>query len=235
MAATVRSSASAANSSAASTLNVPLPTGWAANDVCYICVYLTVSSGTITTPTGWSSMFTTFAASGSPTGTKMGLYRRVLQSGDTSPVAVTTTAGRSVGVSVAVQNADTVTPEDVTPTTDDNTGVSYPNAQAPSISPTSANTLMLCFFGVQDNTVGATISITPPSGMNEEVEGGYTTSLPTSMEISSLSLSSSGATGTKIATLSFSSGTTAITAACTAAVRSLPSGIPDLVTARYGL
>jgi hypothetical protein len=236
VAATVRNSATATQTSTSgTTITVPLPTGWQAGDVVYIGVIALGTTASVTTPAGWSAVVASFRPSGN-TNTAMAVFRRVMVGGDTAP-AITTTAGISAGVSVAVQNADTVTPEDVSAATDVNATPTFPNVNAPSVSTVSANALLLTFHGERNGTLSSTISFTAPSGMTEvtESETAVASQFNPGVEVNSLALGAAGATGAKTATVSHSSGTTYNPLGATVAVRSAAAtGLPDLVMARYG-
>lgn len=238
MAATVRATAVAVTDTATATIAVPLPTGWQANDVCYIGLTCTVAGGTITTPAGWTAVVAQFASAGSASAITA-CFRRVLQAGDTSPVTVTTTSARRTAISVAVQGADTTTPEDATPTSDTNSGVSYPSVRCPSITTVTAGALLLCFAATRNGTISNVMSWAPPSGMNEEVEqdNASAASSTCGIELSSLTLGAAGATGTQTATVTFGSGTNSAPTGMTIAVRPAAGaavGLPDLAMARYG-
>lgn len=135
----------------------------------------------------------------------MAVYRRVLQAGDTDPT-VTLSSGRLAALSVAVQGADGTTSEDVTPASDVN-GAQSASITAPTLTPSSSETLLLCGFGYGDpTTANVAQTVTPPGGMTEvgdicTAQAGATDS---GVEVASLAVTGTSATGTKIATCSAS-------------------------------
>jgi len=126
------------------TLTPALPSGWAANDVCYAFTDL---SGTAAceTPTGWtlvagptSNQFTTSA-----------VFRRVLVAGDAAPTWTDpdTTGSEQFDVGyVIVRNADTTTPEDVAPVV----GTTYggpPTMTVSTLTPATLGAMVLYYVG----------------------------------------------------------------------------------------
>src|SRR6266536_3741400 len=77
-----------------------LPPGWQPGDVIYIGYELTATSGTVTTPAGWTSAFTAIHASSSTTNTLHGVLRRVMQAGDAGSVTITFTSGRFAAAAI---------------------------------------------------------------------------------------------------------------------------------------
>ena len=148
---TVRSSSTYASAASETTFNLALPPGWQAGDVCYIGVELRATGATINTPTGFTAVAATFTPVG-VTNTAMAVFRRVLQTGDTDPVAVSGASGRYAAAAVAVQGADGTTPEDgVTPAEAPQSAATN-NPVADSVTPAGSNDLLLCFFGAGDPT-----------------------------------------------------------------------------------
>src|SRR6266536_1019882 len=178
-----------------------LPPGWQPGDVIYIGWELTATSGTVTTPAGWTSVFTPIHAASSTTNTLHGVLRRVMQAGDAAP-AITFTSGRMAMALAAVQGADNTTPEDVTPVADDNTGVTAPSVRAPSVTPVTAGCLLLTFHAVRNGTNGGATAFTPDATEAEQADVAAAAAgvSGAAVEAASLLLGAASATGTKTAT-----------------------------------
>lgn len=206
--ASVRSQASGAGELTASGSYTPtLPAGWQPGDTVVLFSQVTVSgSANITTPAGWTKAVGDFT-SASSTSAHQAVWYRVMQAGDTAP-NVPEPASRYAWATVAVQGANGTTPLDVTPATDTNSGVAYPAVRAPSITPVTAGALLLTAHGVRNSTNSATTSFTPPAGMTEvsEASSGIAAKSNAAIEVSSLALTDTSATGAKTATASSSSG-----------------------------
>jgi len=92
---------------------VTLPAGIGAGDYTIICVAMNASSGTITTPAGWTNILASTATVNGSTSGKFAVFYRKWVSGDGS-VAITTSSGRVGAVPIRVQGADQTTFVDVT-------------------------------------------------------------------------------------------------------------------------
>ncbi|MDJ0457036.1 hypothetical protein PUN71_007485 [Arthrobacter sp. NQ7] len=170
---------------------------------------VTVSgSANTTAPPGWTRAIADFTSAGS-TSAHQAVWYRVMQSGDTAP-SVPEPAARYAWSTVAVQGASRTTPLDVTPTTDTNSGVAYPDVRAPSITPVTPGALLLSAHGVRNGTNSATTTFTPPSGTTElaDATSNIASKSNAAIEVNSLPLTDTTATGTKTATAASSSGTT---------------------------
>ena len=201
MAVTVRSTSTYASAATeAATSGLTLPAGWQPGDVVYIGWELTATTGTVTTPGGWTAVVAGFAAAG-VTNAHSGVLRRVMQTGDTDPV-ISFTSGRFAAALAALQGADNVTPEDVTPTTDDNTGVTTPSVRAPSITPVTDNCLLLTFHAVRNGTNGVSTAFTPDASETEQADTSSAVAAISNaaIEAATLALGTAAATGTKTAT-----------------------------------
>lgn len=161
-----------------------------------------------TAPAGWTQAVGDFTSAGS-TSAHQAVWYRVMQAGDGAP-SVPEPASRYAWSTVAIQGANTTTPLDVTPATDTNSGVAYPGVRAPSITPVTPGALLLTAHGVRNGTNSATTSFTPPSGSSElgDVTSSVAAKSNAAIEVDSLSLTDTAATGTKTATAASSSGTT---------------------------
>ena len=141
---------SAIAASTATTGVTALPTGWLPGDVAYeVIQHFHNSSVTVTPPDGWVEV-----AAVQPDADRNGVfvYRRVLQSGDTSPTWTVNnqTAGWFHQMFV-VRGADTTTPEAAAATsTDTPAGTSHTGA---SVSPTTDGALVVSIVAVRSNTV----------------------------------------------------------------------------------
>jgi hypothetical protein len=205
----VRSSASGSGELSSSGSYAPaLPAGWQPGDVVFLFSQVTVAgSANATTPPGWTRAIADFTSAGS-TSAHQAVWYRVMQSGDTAP-SVPEPASRYAWVTVAVQGADAATPLDVAPTSDTNTGVPYPGVRAPSITPVTSGALLLTAHGVRNGTNSATTTFTPPSGTAEvgDVTSSAASKSNAAVEVDSLLLTDTSATGAKTAAAASSSGT----------------------------
>ncbi len=211
MTATVRSSSTYASAASEATFNIALPTGWQAGDACYIGVELRATSGTINTPSGWAAVGPNFNPAG-VTNTVQAVFRRMLQDGDASPVALTGTSGRYAAVAVAVQNADGTTPEDGVTPSEAAQSAATNSPVANSVTPNGADDLLIIFFGAGDpTTANVAMTFTQPTGMTLEAQASSALAASTDagMMAASLALASNAATGTKTATITPSSGSVA--------------------------
>lgn len=211
MAASVRSSSKFESNGSVTSGTVPLPTGWQPGDVVLLGCSLVASSGTITGPgAGWSTEVASFHSSAS-TSASHAVFRRVMQAGDANP-AVACSSGRLAVTAVAIQGADSTTPIDVTATFDTNSGVSFPSVRASSITPVTNNCLLITFHAGRNGTNSATTTYAPDASETEviEADSANVTTANTSnasIEAAQLALGTAGATGTKTATVTSSSGT----------------------------
>lgn len=225
MAAVVQNSSNFVATASVTTGTVTLPTGWQANDVLYIFAQLTAALGTITTPSGYATVVTSFPASAS-TSASQAVFRKVLTSSESDP-AVTCTSGRLVCIGVLTRGADTTTPEDATATHDDNTGITLPNVQAPSITTVTDNCLLLTAHGARLTTNGATATFVIDASMDAEVDDQSTAvaaSTNAAIEVERKALGAAGATGVKNATITVSAGVAVGTNGSTVAVRPAAAG-----------
>lgn len=207
MAASIRATSHFVATASVTTGSVPLPTGWQAGDVLYICSVLAAATGTITAATGYTELIAGFHSS-STTSATMELCRKVLTSSESAP-SITCKSGRLCCIGVAVQGADNTTPEDVSAASDTNSGVTFPSVRAPSVSPTSTNTLLLTFHGEYEGTTSNSVSFTPDAAETEadDQSTNVSGSSNAGVEAAWQALSSSGATGTRTATASTGSTT----------------------------
>ena len=205
----VRSSATGAGElTAAGSYSPGLPAGWQPGDTVFLYSQITSSSAANSTaPAGWTRAVADFTSAGSASA-HQAVWYRVMQSGDTAP-SVSEPAARYAWSTVAVQGANTTTPLDVIPTTDTNSGVAYPDVRAPSITPVTPGALLLTAHGVRNGTNSATTSFTPASGTTElgDATSNIASKSNAAIEVNSLRLTDTSATGTKTATAASSSGT----------------------------
>jgi hypothetical protein len=204
----VRSSARGAGElTAAGSYTTSLPAGWQPGDTVFLYSQVTVAgSANTTAPAGWTKAVGDFTSAGS-TSAHQAVWYRVMQAGDTAP-SVAEPASRYAWSTVAVQGANTTTPLDVTPVTDTNSGVAYPDVRAPSITPVTPGALLLTAHGVRNATNSATTLFSPPAGMTElgESTSNIASKSNAALEVDSLALTDTSATGTKTATAASSSG-----------------------------
>lgn len=204
----VRSSASGAGElTAAGSYTTSLPAGWQPGDTVFLYSQVTVAgSANTTAPAGWTKAVGDFTSAGS-TSAHQAVWYRVMQAGDTAP-SVAEPASRYAWSTVAVQGANTTTPLDVTPATDTNSGVAYPDVRAPSITPVTPGALLLTAHGLRNSTNSATTQFAPPAGMTEvtDVSSGIASKSNAAIEVNSLALTDTSATGTRTATAASSLG-----------------------------
>lgn len=213
MSATIQNTSTAASTGSVTTLSVPLPTGWAQDDVLYLFCALAATSGSLTAPGGYAVPVANFHSVIS-TSASHAVFRKVLTSSETDP-SVTCTSGRVCAIGVLVRGADTTTPEDgVTPTFDTNSGGTYGNVAVPAITPGTADTLLLRGYGVRNgfsNTPASTTTFTSAgSGMttvtqiDTEVDGVS----ESAVMVASKAVSGTGAEAAVTGTYTTSVGTT---------------------------
>lgn len=201
----IRASASAntGSNASATSLTIPLPTGWQVGDLCYISWIQLVTGAVLSPPSGWTAVFTNVLANGE-TRTLHGVWKRVLQAGDVGPTSTGwTVSGKMAAISIAIYDFDPVTNEDVVAVTDPNAGVTAPSVRAPSITPVSLGSLLITSHASRNGTSGVTnMAITPAPGMTEIRDtAAVTSSTNVVIEVASQQLSSLAATGTKTATV----------------------------------
>jgi len=176
------------NASSATSRTISLPNGWKPGDAAY--VGLLIRSNTADpTITGWTKI----AGQTQSTNGGLWVYRRILQSGDTTFSATWTTSGAS-GAGVVILRGVDSSPEDGVATTSDT--VSNTSNVAPSVSPSGTNDWLLTFYG----NLNSNKSGTPPTTafqLLDEGEGSTTPGFQMNIE----KLFASGATGTRTETL----------------------------------
>ena len=167
--------------------SVTKPTGVASGDVLVATVARV--AGALTPPSGWTQIL-----SRSSTGVTLDVYRLVAGGGEPSSYtwSLNSTDAMAVAIS-AYDNVDATTPVDIYSSQDNSSGTSM---IAPSVTTTVA-TDQLIFAGA----VAGNIRATAPSGMTEDADTGIT---GVGVYMADQSLSSSGATGNKTATLASS-------------------------------
>lgn len=190
-----------ASAASEATCTPSLPSGWQTGDVVYIGVELRISSGNINTPTDWYAVAPSFV-SGSNASTKLAVFRRVMQDGDSAPQISNSAAGagRYAVTEVAVQNADNATPEDgVTVITYDDGATADQTITGQSITPASSNDLLLVFFGAGSTTNVSVTDYSDPSGMTVAGHAGSNVSGSSnaSVAVASETLTSNSPTGSK--------------------------------------
>lgn len=195
----VRSAGTYGSAATETSATVPLPSGWQANDLCYLGWVLLSSSPVFgPAPAGWSDFVPPFNNMQN-SNVLCGCLRRVLQAGDTAPV-LPFTSGRFAAISVAVTGYSTANPEDTAPQTDNGVIDTFPDVRIPTITSVTKNALMLGFAATRNSTSANAITWTPPAGMTEVAEVSATVSTLVAIELSKLDLPDLTVTGVKIAT-----------------------------------
>jgi hypothetical protein len=178
---------------------VTLPAGVGAGDYTIIIVALNASSGSISTPSGWTNILASTATVNGSTAGKFAVFYRKWQSGDGS-VAVTTTSGRVGAVAIRVQGADQTTFVDTTSSVSQ-LASSITVHTAPTLTPTTTN--FMCIFGGRNATNG--VFMTPwgslQSGLTKiaETSGKSTSQTNAGILLTYESVTANSATGTRTA------------------------------------
>lgn len=172
-------------------VSVTKPSGTVNGDLLVAFGFADPDGAQLTAPGGWTSRGTGTSAAG------FGQVWTKVAASEGSSYTFTGSGSSDNAVSiVCVQGANTSSPLDGGPTFANNGGASTSSHSAPSVSPATSDALLLCGHWIIH---GSSSTFTPPSGMTEQVDA---TSGWAAVEVSSVGLSSSGATGTKSATSS---------------------------------
>lgn len=189
---TYRSTATAA-STPLTTIVVTKPAGVATNDVLLAAVSVD-QTPTITPPAGW----TLVRSDANGTTQTQAIYWHA--AGASEPATYTFTFGAPVASAVAglvaYSGVDTTSPIDVA---GGQSNAASSSITAPSVTTTVANTMLVGFFGLDND---ATIS--PPSGMTERWDVDAQGTADEGAEAADVATATAGATGTKVATASIS-------------------------------
>lgn len=202
----IRGTATQASSgSSGGNANVTKPTGLAVGDL--IVAWALGDNDTVTAnltgPAGWTLQATQAATVNQQPAMK--IWTQIATSTETAATTFTFTAGTGAWVScgiIAFQTAtfDSTTPLSQTPQFNILTTNSATQT-APSLTP-GVNDGMLCTAHGTD-TGGTASTYTPPTGMTEQIDTSNTGSF-SGLEVNTLALTSTAATGTKDATCSLS-------------------------------
>lgn len=182
------------SSGASSTSSVSLayPASIAANDVLIAQVLISSSTGTITTPAGW-----TLIRSDTGNNRRSSLYSYVATGSESGSVAFTLSASfNAVGGMGAFRGVDT------TAIVDANAGQtnssSSTSCTAPTVTATATGGMLLTFSSAVGN-----VTFTPATGQTERYDVPTTAaSSNCSIELGTETLAASGATGTRASTIS---------------------------------
>lgn len=207
-----RSAQKAYNSSGVTQLSVSKPAGVIADDVLVACVTIRADSSISSVPSGWTLIRQDTTATTDNNGCRQAIYYKVAGSSEPSSYQWKTSASTDIAICIAAfSGVNTSTPIEV----NDGTSSDDPNdttCTAPSVTTTTATCMLVTFHGFNPaTTTTATTSQTPPSGMTEAADtasvgpGGGDANRAT-CELNYLSLSSAGATGTKISSLDANDG-----------------------------
>jgi len=200
---TVRDKTSYASTAATDTSSVvPIPTNAQAGDVHYIFCELTASTGAITTPTGYTAVVPQFDSENSTSAESAVFRKDTTLSGGGGSVTISHSSGRFAAASLAVAGVDTGAFEDVAGASDNGPAGTATAVDAPSLTPANAGTLLLTGHTGRRATVGEAVTYTPPSGMTEEVDVSSAVAAVSnaSVEVCSLAVTDTNATGLKTAT-----------------------------------
>lgn len=181
-------------------VDVTIPSGAqgaAAGDFAVLAAAITPS--TITSPTGWDALpdtpTTATAASG-----KFYVWTKTLASGDLG-ATLTLTLGASSRIAVACAAFD---PASIDVSGKDETNTSGTSVTAPSVTTTVADTTLVTIHGVISNANGVQPTWTVATGMTEQADitSNHGSARNATLELSTETLTASGATGTRVATSS---------------------------------
>jgi hypothetical protein len=188
---------SASGTTNADPVPITLPTGWQANDVCYIVAQTGQSDNAMTTLAGWTLVAN--AGANSTNQMWVRVYRRVLQNGDSNPSFANPSHPFIAWTSVAFRGADTTTPEDVTPSTSTTTSATL-TPVATGVTTVTAGCALISAF----TTASSGGTSTPPSGETELTDVSFGALHEVNYEI--LGPSTIGATGNKTSTVTQNTG-----------------------------
>ena len=198
--------ASAVTPTTDTTITVSKPSGTAEGDTMYFVVYLTASTGSITTPSGWTAIYSN-SVPASSTSSHASLFRKTAGASEPSSYSVTISSGRASASIITVRGAAT---------SDDATGEAVDTTAgltvtAPDVTATGTNELLLSWFGGRVLGNWATAVWAPPASETEIVDVAIAldTLSGSSHEVTYQTRSASGATGTRSAVAS-GSGVTSI-------------------------
>lgn len=178
--------------SSSSSVTVNKPSGIVNTDVMIAVV--AYASGTLTTPSSWTNIFTTVGTNGT-----VAAYYKV--AGGSEPADYTWSINTSGSLSVATvgfYNVNTSTPINISGSQANNTAST--TMTAPSVTTTIPETMLLYLGGIADPSGGST-TVLPPGGMTEDSDAGAGT---VTTYIAEEIVSSTGATGSRAATISAS-------------------------------
>src|SRR6266545_2566645 len=199
---TVRDKTSYASAATETSAAVPIPSGAQAGDVHYIFCELTASGGAITTPTGYTAVVPQFDSENSTSAESACFRKDTTLSGGGGSVTISFSSGRFAAASLAIAGVDTGAFEDVAGASDNGPATTTTSVDAPSLTPANAGTLLLTGHTGRNPTVSVAVTYTPPSGMTEEVDvsSAVAGSSNASVEVCSLAVTDTNATGLKTAT-----------------------------------
>jgi hypothetical protein len=196
--------------------DVTLPEGWQPGQLAFLVFAVNDNADTITPPAGW----TVLDSGPVETGTmEIGVWWRVLQSGDDDPHFIISDLQSVAGVIVTVDNVNTASPIAAVGTRGTRPG-SQLTTDAGSVTTIAANQLVLGFFGEKSSSTTLAVS-------NMTVQASAFGSV--SVAVSSETVAAAGVTGTRTATYDVASTSgygllVAVSTATPAAVNSAPSG-----------
>ena len=222
MAVAVRSVGTVAPAASQTALVVPVPAGVANGDILLMAVFLTATTGVITSPAGWNIIFAN-SVPASSTSSHASIFWR-LASSEPASYTITTTSGRATGVMIALTGADTAAPIDVSGSAVDTTaGLT---AVAPTVTAVTAG-MLFTFAGGRvlpnaSNVAWALASQTEDADITAILAANSGSSLYAGHE----QLSATGATGTRspVATIATTIDWVAYNVVIKAAAVSAPTG-----------
>ena len=184
-----------------STIDLPVPTTVATDDLMIAQIaYSATGGGIITPPAGWTLLDETGA-----NGITQALYWRVATVSEPAAYSFTLSSGATdtaVGAITLYDGVDTASPIDISAA---QTNASAATVTAPSITTTVANATLVAFYAVRDDGNG-----TAPGGMTERTDVNSANGGAPADETLALSadeqLGAAGSTGTRTATVDATAG-----------------------------
>lgn len=175
-------------------------------DFIVVCATIRGSTGSITTPSGWTAMTGSPFQNGTSNTSRMYLFYRIRQAGDANSVTFTPSAGAANNTFLAqayyFAGVDPTTPIEVNPVQTDLASSSTTIGAITGVTTTNANALAVCFFHRADDA-GTWGSPTNSWVISTATNSKVTSALGTdaSMGMANKEMPSAGATGTFTATI----------------------------------
>jgi hypothetical protein len=180
------------NGAGSTSVSIAMPTGTVQNDVMIAIMASRAGTGTITPPSGWTQINTT----NSTTTIMSSTFYKVAGSGEAGPYVFSVTSSKAAGIIASYSGVDTTTPIDAQGM---QANASNTVMTAPSISPVTSNTWLV---GAYSNATGTTFAAGSSMSLRGQTtsSGGGSAGTKITVGMQDLSISATGATGTKTMT-----------------------------------